>query len=42
MTLANEINVSPIINADAVDAVLLGVLLEFSVANFPKIPNNKL
>ena len=42
ITFAKEINVRPIIKAEAVDAVLLGVLLEFSVANLPKIPNNKL
>ena len=42
MTLAREISVRPIINAEAVEAVLLGVLFEFSVANFPKIPNIKL
>ena len=30
--------VNPIINAEAVEAVLLGVLFEFSVESFPKIP----
>ena len=38
ITFAKEISVKPIINAEAVEAVLLGVRLEFSVANFPRIP----
>ena len=38
ITLAREIRVNPIINAEAVEAVLLGVLFEFSVESFPKIP----
>ena len=42
ITLASDINVKPIIKAEAVEAVRLGVLLEFSVANFPKIPNIRL
>ena len=36
--LAKDIKVNPIIKADAVEAVLLGVLFEFSVANLPRIP----
>ena len=38
-TFAREIKVNPIIKAEAVEAVLRGVLFEFSVASFPRIPN---
>ena len=42
VTFAKDIKVNPIIKADAVEAVLLGVLFEFSVANLPRIPKTKL
>ena len=42
ITFAKDIKVNPIIKADAVEAVLLGVLFEFSVANLPRIPKTKL
>ena len=40
--VSKDIKVNPIIKADAVEAVLLGVLFEFSVANLPRIPKTKL